>query len=126
MPIAPFPVVRLTGSYSTRGVRLRLFAVTAPAGVTIMVRCGGRSCPYRQRGPFVVSTSRTRASGASRLIRITGFSGRLLKPGVRVEVFVAHQRQIGKYTKFRISRGHAPIRTDSCLRPSDAAVIGCG
>ncbi|HEY0344335.1 MAG TPA: hypothetical protein VGC59_06795 [Solirubrobacteraceae bacterium] len=126
MPIAPFPVVRLTGSYSTRGVRLRLFAVTAPAGVTVMVRCRGRGCPYHRLGPFVVATSRTRASGASQDVRIRGFRGRLLKPGVRVEVFVAHQHQIGKYTSFRIRRGHAPVRTDSCLRPTDASVVACG
>jgi plastocyanin len=125
VPIAPFPVVRIAGGYSPRGVRLRLFAVTAPAGVRITVRCRGRGCPYRQRGPFVVRAARTRAPRASRHVRIQGFRGRLLKPGVRLQVFVVDQDRIGKYTSFRIRRGHAPLRTDSCVRPGEASVVAC-
>jgi hypothetical protein len=122
--IAPFPIVRIAGSYSPRGVRLRLFAVTAPAGVRITVRCQGRGCPYRQRGPFPVRTTTTHRAGAARRVTIGGFGGRLLKPGVRLEVFVAHPQQIGKYTRFAIRRGHPPLRTDSCLRPS-GTVFSC-
>jgi hypothetical protein len=125
MTIAPFPVVRITGSYSTLGVRLRVFAVTAPAGVRITVRCRGRGCPYRQSGPFVVRASDTRAVGASRYAHIRGFRGHLLEPGVRLQVFVTHEVQIGKYTSFRIRRGHAPLRTDSCVRPGEMSVVAC-
>jgi hypothetical protein len=125
MAIAPFPVVRITGSYSTLGVRLRLLAVTAPAGVRITVRCQGRGCPYRESGPFVVRASDTRAVGASRYVHIRGFRGRLLKPGVRLQVFVAHEVQIGKYTSFMIRRGRAPLRIDSCVRPGGASVVAC-
>ena len=125
VPIAPFPVVRIAGGYSPRGVRLRLFAVTAPAGVRITVRCRGRGCPYRQRGPFVVRAAQTRAPRASRHVRIQGFRGRLLEPGVRLQVFVVDQDRIGKYTSFRIRRGHAPLRTDSCVRPGEASVVAC-
>jgi hypothetical protein len=122
--IAPFPIVRIAGSYSPRGVRLRLFAVTAPGGVRITVRCQGRGCPYRKRGPFVVRSTATRPTGAARHVSIGGFRGRLLKPGVRIEVFVAHPQQIGKYTRFTIRRGHSPLRTDSCLRPT-GTVFSC-
>jgi plastocyanin len=125
VPIAPFPVVRIAGSYSTLGVRVRLFSVTAPAGVRIIVRCQGRGCPYRQRGPFVVGAAQTRAAGGSRHVRIQGFRGRLLKPGVRLQVFVVDQDRIGKYTSFRIRRGHAPLRTDSCTRAGEASVVAC-
>jgi plastocyanin len=125
MPIAPFPVVRIAGSYSTLGVRVRLFTVTAPAGVRITVRCRGGGCPYRQRGPFVVRAAQTRAPRASRHVRIQGFRGRLLEPGVRLQVFVVDQDRIGKYTSFRIRRGHAPLRTDSCVRPGEASVVAC-
>jgi hypothetical protein len=125
--IAPFPVVRIAGSYTTLGVRLRLFAVTAPAGVRITVRCQGRGCPYRRRGPFVVRESGTRpVGGGSRYVRIRGFPGHLLKPGVRLQVFVAHKDRIGKYTSFRIRRGHPPRRADRCLRPGGTSVISCG
>ena len=125
--IAPFPVVRIAGSYTTRGVRLRLFTVTAPAGARITVRCQGRGCPYRRKGPFAVRTSDTRpASGGSRYVRIRGFPRRLLKPGVRLQVFVAHKDRIGKYTSFKIRRRHPPLRADRCLRPGGRSVISCG
>jgi len=125
--IAPFPVVRIAGSYTTLGVRLRLFAVTAPAGVRITVRCQGRGCPYRRRGPFVVRGSAPHpVGGGGRYVRIRGFSGHLLKPGVRLQVFVAHEGRIGKYTSFRIRRGHPPLRADRCLRPGGTSVISCG
>jgi len=126
MPIAPFPVVRITGRYSTLGIRLRLFAVTAPAGVKITVRCRGRGCPYRERGPSVVRASDARPVGGARSVRISGFGGRLLKPGVRLQVFVSHPDRIGKYTSFRVRRGHPPLRADGCLRPASASVFGCG
>jgi plastocyanin len=122
--IAPFPIVRIAGTYSARGVRLRLFTVTAPTSVRITVRCRGRGCPYRQRGPFVVRTTNTLPAGASRHVRIGGFRGRLLRPGVRLEVFVAHPQQIGKYTRFTIRRDHLPLRADRCLRPS-GTVFSC-
>jgi hypothetical protein len=122
--IAPFPVVRITGSYSSRGVRLRLFAVTAPLGVTITVRCRGGGCPYRQRGPFVVRRAGTRSAEGARYVRLGGFRRRLLKPGVRLQVFVAHPNRIGKYTRFTIRRNRAPLRADKCLRPS-GSVIAC-
>jgi hypothetical protein len=123
--IAPFPVVRIVGTYTTRGVRLRLFTVTAPAGVRVTVRCRGRGCPYRRRGPFVVRGSDTRAVSGGRYVRIRGFAGRLLRPGVRLQVFVAHEDRIGKYTSFRIRRRNAPLRADRCLRPGGASVISC-
>ena len=127
MAIMPFPVVRITGSSSTLGTRLRIFAVTAPAGVRITVRCRGGGCPYRQRGPFVMRASGTRAVGGGRYLRIRGFRRRLLKPGVRLHVFVAHPDQIGKYTSFRIRRRQPPLRADRCLRPSATAfVLSCG
>lgn len=125
MAIAPFPLVRITGSYTTLGVRLERFAVTAPAGVKITVRCRGGGCPYRRRGPFVVRASNTGAVGASRSVRVRGFRGRLLRPGVRLQVFVTHENRIGKYTSFRIRRGHPPLRADRCVRPGDGAVVVC-
>jgi hypothetical protein len=58
-------------------------------------------------------------------VRIQGFRGRLLEPGVRLQVFVVDQGRIGKYTSFRIRRGRAPVRTDSCVRPGEASVVAC-
>jgi plastocyanin len=122
--IVPFPVVRITGSYSRHGVRLQRLWVTTPIGVRITVRCVGRGCPFRQRGPFVVLRSASQR-GATRLVRIKGFSGRLLRPGSRFEVLVADRQRIGKYTYFRVRRTKPPARVDRCLRPGGASVISC-
>ena len=122
--IAPFPVVRITGSYSRAGVRLRLVAVTAPSGVRIMVRCRGKGCPYRQRS-FVVRASDTSRVRGARYVVVRGFRGRLLMPGVGLRVFVIDHDRVGKYTSFRIRRGHPPLRRDACLRPGQASVTAC-
>jgi hypothetical protein len=122
----PFPIVRLAGSYTTRGVRLGRFVVTAPAGVRITVRCQGRGCPYRRKGPFVVRASGTRQVSGGRYVRISGFSRRLLRPGVRIRIYVAREDRIGKYTSFEIRRRLPPLRKDRCLRPGGTRVISCG
>jgi hypothetical protein len=116
--VKPFPVVRISGSYTAAGVRLRLFQVTAPTGVRITVRCAGRGCPYRQRGPFRVLASAPRAGSSARLVSIGGFRGRLLKPGARIQVYVNHPQMIGKYTRFTIRSTRPPSRADSCLLPN--------
>jgi plastocyanin len=125
LPIVPFPVVRITGSYTRLGVRLQRLAVTAPVGVRITVRCTGRTCPYRRRGPFVVRRSATQ-TGRVREVRIRGFGGRLLRPGTRIEVFVAHPRRTGKYTYFRVRTTKPPARVDRCLRAGGSSAISCG
>src|SRR5262249_7158278 len=44
----PFPVVRIAGSETGSGVKLRLLRVQqAPAGARVTVRCRGRHCPVR-------------------------------------------------------------------------------
>jgi PKD repeat protein len=122
--LLPSPIVRITGSYSRRGVRLRLVAVTAPLGASVTVRCSGRGCPYRQRGPRRVVRSGTKAAGAARYLVVPGFRRRLLRPGVKLEVLVSRPGRIGKYTSFRIRSSSPPARRDTCLRP-DKSVVRC-
>jgi hypothetical protein len=125
--IATFPVVRIAGSYTTRGVRLRLFTVTAPAGVRITGALpGARLSVSPERSVRGARIWHAPGRGGSRYVRIRGFSRRLLKPDVRVQVFVAHKDRIGKYTSFKIRRRHAPLRADRCLRPGGTSVISCG
>jgi hypothetical protein len=122
--ITPFPIVRISGSYATAGVRLKIFTVTAPAGVRVTVRCRGRGCPYAKRGPIVVRGSAPRGGGA-RVIAIGGFRKRLLRPGARVQVFVEHPSRIGKFTRFTIQRRRPPSRVDRCLGLR-GSIRGCG
>jgi hypothetical protein len=50
---------------------------------------------------------------------------RLLRPGVRIEVFVTKANVIGKYTRFRIRRGKPPARVDRCVRPGSSRPVRC-
>ena len=44
----PFPVVRIAGTETVSGVKLRLLKVQqTPAGARITVRCKGRGCPIK-------------------------------------------------------------------------------
>ena len=47
--INPFPVIRIAGTITSRGVRLRLFLVNAPSGSKVVVRCLARDVPSRRR-----------------------------------------------------------------------------
>jgi hypothetical protein len=117
--------VRISGSYSTRGVVLRVFTVTAPPGARITVRCAGRGCPYVEKGPFGVRSSEPRAAGAARIVSIGGFRRRLLRPGVRLQVFVEQPGLVGKFTRFTIRRDQRPRRADRCM-DTTGAIVPCG
>ena len=118
--LSPFPVVRLAGSISNDGTRLRLFSIVAPPGARVVVMCKGRSCPFRLS---------TRSAGAttdpgkgkvhsSASLRIHQLEKRLLKKGVTVTIYVTKPGTIGKYVEFRFLKRRAPARADRCLMPS--------
>jgi PKD repeat protein len=119
----PFPVVRITGTITARGVRLRRFTVTAPKGAKITVRCRGKRCPRRS----LVRRARAPAPFAhsARLVRFRRLERRLLPAGITVQVFVTKRGVIGKYTRFRIRKGHSPTRADRCLTPGSMHPIRC-
>jgi large repetitive protein len=101
--INPFPVIRISGTITRRGVRLRLFLVNAPAGAKVMVRCRGKGCPFSKK------------SRAAKVFRMRTIEKKFYPAGVKLEVFVTKPGTIGKYTRFKIRRGKAPARTDRCL-----------
>ena len=70
----------------------------------VTVRCHGRHCPWKRRS--IVSSD-----GGVRFRRLQ----RRLPAGTIIEVFAARPGTIGKYTRFRIRRGRAPARVDSCF-----------
>jgi hypothetical protein len=119
--LSPFPVVRLTGRITGRGTRVRLLRVRAPVRTTITIRCSGRSCPFRKQVRAVPRGARPRAAATVRVRRLE----RLLRPGVRVRVYVTKRGEVGKYTKFRFRAGNAPVRTDSCVLPGSWAPAEC-
>ena len=112
----PFPVVRISGSLTRRGARLRTVAVDAPSGSTVSVSCNGRSCPYRTR-TSLVSTRRS-------TLRLTRLERRL-RAGVTIRIFITSPGTIGKYTSFTIRRGKTPRRTDRCVYFGSSQPIAC-
>lgn len=114
--MSPFPVVRLAGSLTRRGARIRILAVTAPAGSRVVVRCRSRRCPRRR------VVTRTRRTG--RPVRIRSFQRRL-QAGVVLEVLVSRPGVIGKHTRFLIRRGRPPKRRDGCLLPGATTRSTC-
>jgi PKD domain len=119
--LSPFPIVRIAGRVTRRGTRVRILRVKAPLGTKVSVRCAGRSCPFQKQVLAVPTGSKKVAAVSVRVRRLE----RLLRPGVRVRVYVTKPGAIGKYTKFRFRAGNAPVRTDSCLMPATWAPAEC-
>lgn len=116
----PFPVVRLRGRTTARGVRLSLFTVRAPHGSRVEIRCGGTGCP----AGLERKTVRTATGRGSRTIHLSRFE-RFLKAGTVLRVAVTQTGMVGKYTRIRIRRIALPIRTDRCLLPDTGRPVAC-
>jgi hypothetical protein len=111
--LSPFPVVRIAGRTTRRGVRIKLLMIDAPPGSTVQVRCQGRSCPFR-------SSVRT-----AKFVRVRRLE-RKLRAGVTVRVYVSSSTAIGKYTVFKIrKRRQPPLRADACLMPGSLRPVVC-
>lgn len=116
----PFPVVRIAGTDTAAGVKLRLLRVQqTPAGALITVRCKGRGCPIRSASRVAVSTKRGVAPVEFRRFE------RSLRFGVTLEILVSKPGEIGKYTRFAIRRGKLPERVDMCLDAAGAKPLAC-
>lgn len=112
--LSPFPVVRLAGTVTAGGARIRMLVVRAPRGARVLVRCRGKRCPARS---YTKVASR-------KPIRFRALE-RFLPAGSVIEVLVRRGDQIGKYTSFRIRRNRVPKRTDACLTPHASRGTEC-
>ena len=116
----PFPVVRIAGTETRSGVKLRLLRVQqTPAGARVTVRCRGRRCPLRSASRVAVSRVLEAAS-----LEFRAFE-RSLHFGVTLEIFVSKPGEIGKYTRFKLRRGRLPERVDMCLDPAGIKPLVC-
>jgi hypothetical protein len=112
--LSPFPIVRLVGSVTGVGTRIRLLEVRAPTGATAQVRCRGRGCPVRHAEKLI-----RRAP-----VRFAAFE-RLMPAQVVLEVLVHRGDSIGKYTRFKLRRDRRPKRVDGCLWPGTTRMAPC-
>lgn len=118
--MAPFPVVRIAGDETSRGIRLRLLRVQQmPAGAQLRVRCTGRGCPVRTLRRMTVAGPR----GVEPLT--LGAFQRALGFGAVVRIFISKPGEIGKYTRLTVRRGRLPERVDTCLDPSGVTPLAC-
>jgi hypothetical protein len=109
--MSPFPVVRIRGRLTSRGVVISLLTIRAPRGALVTAKCSGKGCPKK--------TLKARASkkGVVRLRKLE----RSLRAGVKITILVTQKGRIGKYTRFTILKGKAPTRRDLCTTGSKAA-----
>ena len=124
--LAPFPTVRIRGTFDSTGARIELLSVHAPLGARVIVRCIGRRCPVlgsarAHRSAASVAEVVARRSG---LIRFSRLQRRLLA-GTVIEVRVMRAGEIGKYTRFRIRGGKPPARIDRCVHPGSTRPMAC-
>jgi PKD repeat protein len=110
------PTVRIRGVVGSRAVRIRRLTVEAASGSTIVVRCSGSSCPYREAS--------TQSSSSSSVVRFRRFE-KSLRFGTVIRIMVTKSGRLGRYTRFRLVRGDGPQREDRCLRYGSTRPIRC-
>jgi hypothetical protein len=115
----PFPIVRITSSATSSGVRLKLLGVLAAAGSRITVQCKGRACPTKTQS-HVAAVHKPRTA----FVEFKRFQ-RSLPAGVTLEIRISKAGAIGKYTRFVVRRGKRPVRFDACLAGSSIKPISC-
>ena len=113
--LAPWPTVRIAGVTSRRGARLTIFSIQAPQGSRVLVRCAGRSCPFKKRALVVGKAQRVRVKRLQRHFR----------RGTRISVRVTRAGVVGKFTRFRIRAVKAPVRWEGCVMPGASKAVDC-
>jgi PKD domain-containing protein len=114
--LTPFPIVRIQGGLLPGGVMVTRLTVQAPGGVRVRAVCHGPGCPRQS----VVR----RARSAGLPVRLRPLERRL-GSGAVLEVFVTDPAAVGKYTRFVIRRGAAPLRRDLCVPPAGPRPARC-
>jgi Bacterial Ig-like domain len=120
----PFPIVRIAGSITGRGARIRLLTVQAPIAARITIRCRGGGCPTKSESRSAKASRKSKHKVAAVLMSFRHFA-RAYRAGARLEVLVVKPGQIGKYTIFKIRRYKLPIREDACIVAAGSKPIAC-
>jgi hypothetical protein len=121
--IRPFPIVRIAGRLTRKGVSLTAFEVVAVPGARIEVSCKGGGCPVRRTTRTVSTRSTSGKALAANRVRFTSF--RRLNAGAVLEVRITKSGAIGKYTRFVIRKKKLPSRSDACLMPGQGKPVIC-
>jgi hypothetical protein len=106
-------VVRIAGSVTTRGTKVRVLSVRAPVGASVVARCAGR-CPVR--------TKRVRTAAST--VRLRAFE-RTLRPHTVLVVRVRVSGMVGRYTSLTMRQAKPPARRDACLPAHGSRPVAC-
>ncbi|MGB2710398.1 MAG: Ig-like domain-containing protein [Conexibacter sp.] len=114
--LSPFPLVRISGTLTPTGARIRRLSVRAPRGALVRVTVSP-ACSRKRRSSRRCHV--LQAAGTVGRSAVIGFRdlARLYRSGTVIVVRVWSADRIGKYTRFTIVRGKAPRRVDRCLVP---------
>ncbi|HEX4805616.1 MAG TPA: hypothetical protein VFU94_06925, partial [Conexibacter sp.] len=122
--LSPFPLVRISGTLTATGARIRLLSVRAPRGALVRVAVTP-ACSRKNRASRQCRVLRAAATvGRSDSVAFRSLA-RAYRSGTVIVVRVWRADRIGKYTRFTIVRGKAPIRIDQCLLPAATSGSRC-
>ncbi len=124
--MSPFPVVRITGQVSSRGVRIRRLTIDAPPGTGVERALRRARVSVQAPAPHHLAARAGKPGAAAHTAAADPpLEGRLLRPGVKLRLFVTRPDAIGKYTRFEIRRRKSPTRADMCLVPGSGRPLSC-
>jgi large repetitive protein len=120
----PFPIVRIAGSETAFGAKVKLLTVQAPAAAKVAVTCKGRGCRTKAESRIATASSKSKRAAGGILLAFPRFE-RSLKAGAVLQIRVSRSGEIGKFTSFTIRRKKLPVRVDACLRPPSSSPSPC-
>ena len=120
----PFPIVRIAGTDTSSGARIRLLTVQAPLGTTIAVTCSGGGCKTKAERRVAKASSKSGPAAGAVMLSFARFE-RSLRAGALLQIRVTQAGEVGKYTSFKIRRNRLPVRTDACLAPGESKPSAC-
>jgi len=106
--------VAIAGSVSITGTMITRLLVTAPKGSIVKATCNGGGCPRKVERHHI-----GKHSVHLKLLQ------RRLKPGAKIGISITKTGFIGKYIRFTIRKGKAPLRTELCLSASGKRAGRC-
>jgi hypothetical protein len=120
----PFPIVRIAGSETGNGVKVRLLTVQTPLLTRVVVSCTGPGCKTKSESRMATASAKSKVKAGAVTLAFKRFE-RTLRAGVVLQIRVTKAGQIGKFTSFKIRRHKLPVRSDSCLRPASSTPTSC-
>ena len=120
----PFPIVRIAGSVTSRGAKVRLLSVQTPLAARVTVTCKGNGCKMKAESRIATTSRKNKGKGGSVTLSFHRFE-RSLRGGVQLQIRVSKTGEIGKFTSFAIRRNKLPLRVDACLPPASSKPITC-